>query len=135
MKKISYLFALALGMLLSVNTFAQKSVVSYNTATGKQMIDEKTVAITFQLNNVPNETVKQKFESAFKNSNLGVMNVKSTLQSGGNASYTVTMPKQRHLATLQKMFLTSGIETVSIDGTSVETQKLVEYAQANKAKK
>jgi|SRR6218665_443976 len=129
-KNFTYTLVAAIAMLLSVNAFAQKSIATVSTSTASKMIDEKTSVVTFQVSNVANEAAKQKMIAAFK-SNQGVIDATGTLQ-GTTATYNVTMPKQGRMRTVQAILVKAGIESVNVDGTTVESAKLVEYAHAKK---
>lgn len=121
-------------MGFSLNAIAQKSTAFLLLKSSKQVVDERTAIVTFQLNNVSDEKTKQKFQDSFK-TYQGVREVNATLQSGNMASFSLTMPKKGTSQALQNIFKTAGIETVNIDGKNVETYNLVNYINEQKEKK
>lgn len=137
MKKLIYSLVIALLMGLSVNTFAQKAPIAtmayLNVKTSKKVVDENTAIVTFQLNNITDATIMQKYKNSFAKFQR-VKEVNASLQKGNMASYSIKMDKAGTLETLQKMFTTARIESVNVDGTVVPTKDLAKYKQ-NKAKK
>lgn len=127
MKKITLSLVFAFTMLLSVNAFAQKSVATINTSTGSKMVDEKTTIVTFDVSNVASEVAKKKIADAFK-SCQSVFDASGTLH-GTTATYSVKMAKTGSVRTMQAMLVKAEIETVNLDGTVVESAKLVEHKQ------
>jgi hypothetical protein len=134
MKKLACSIMIALLMGLSVNTFAQKSVAILNTKTAKQVVDGRTAIITFQLTNVTDEISMNKFKDSFKASQ-GVQEVKASSEAGNIVTYSVKMTKQGAAQTLQAMFSSTGIESILIDGTSVDVRKLATHLKEKKAAK
>lgn len=137
MKKIACSLVTALLMGLSVNTFAQKSMAIFNTATAQKIVDEKTVVVTFDLDNITDASAKQKFHTSFERAE-GVRQVASTAQPGNKAAYTLTMYKRGHNAKLQDALVAAGIEELSVDGKVISSKELVryvkEYKKANEKK-
>ncbi|MCW3072329.1 MAG: hypothetical protein JWO44_2219 [Bacteroidetes bacterium] len=134
MKKLSCSLMIALLMGLSVHTFAQKSTAFLNSETSKQVADEKTVVVTFRLDNITDNATRLRFETALKNGE-GVQEVHSTEPQGNVSVYTMKMDKQRAIERLEKIFQQAGIETVNVDGTAMPTSELVSYKRSQKAKK
>lgn len=128
--KFAYSIVTAVLMFFSVSTFAQKSVASISTSTASKMIDEKTAVVTFQVSNIANDAAKQKMADTFK-ACQPVMSVNAALQ-GTTATYNVTMPKQGRAHTIQDMLVKAGVETITVDGKTVESKNFVQYSQDSK---
>ncbi|MCW3103911.1 MAG: hypothetical protein JWO09_2351 [Bacteroidetes bacterium] len=125
---------IALLMGLSANTFAQKSTAFLSAETSKQVVDDKTVVVTFRLDNITDDATRLKFENALKGGE-GVLEVHSTAPQGNISIYTIKMDKQRTVERMEKILQQAGIETVNVDGTTMPTAELAKFKRALKAKK
>jgi hypothetical protein len=134
MKKIISSIAVLFLMAFSVNAVAQKSVAFINTKTANQMVDEKTVNVTLELNNINDEKTSQKFLSSFKSAE-GVHDVKMTTETGNKAIFAIRMPKAGSLKNVQAMLQKAGVETVNVDGENVAIAQFVEFMKGKKADK
>jgi uncharacterized membrane protein YraQ (UPF0718 family) len=134
MKKVICSFVIAFIMGLSANIFAQKSTAYLTEKTVKKEVDERTAIVSFQLSNIADEQSKQKYQDSFK-TYKGVQEVRATLQADNMASFSIKMLKKGTVEALQNMFLAAGIETVNIDGTTVETKEMANHIKAHKEKK
>ena len=140
MKKLVYSLVITFLMGLSVNTIAQNAkqapvaTVAYlNLKTAKKIVDEKTAIVTFQLNNISDESIKERYRNSFSKFQR-VQEVTATLQKGNMASFSIKMDKTGTLPTLQKMLATARVESVNIDGKLVATKDLAKYKQENAKK-
>jgi|GEM_PF-5119671 len=133
MKKLSCSLMIALLMGLSAHTFAQKSTAFLSAETSKQVVDDKTVMVTFRLDNITDDATRLKFENALKNGE-GVQDVHSTQPQGNISVYSIKMEKMRTVERLEKILQQAGIETVNVDGTTMPTSELAKYKRAQKAK-
>lgn len=133
-KNFTYTLVAAIAMFLSVNAFAQKSVAYFNSQTAKQKVNEKTVAYTFQVDNVSNDQQKQAFLTKFK-SNQAVIEVKAGVVAGNKQTYTISLAKAQNKEVLQRLLIGAGIEQVNIDGKVMESSKVIEYLQQEKKNK
>ena len=124
-------------MGLSVNAFAQKAPVAtiayLNVKTCKKVVDDKTAIVTFQLNNISDESTKDKYKNQFAKYQR-VQSVTATLQKGSMASYSIKMDKAGTLETLQKMLTIARVETVNVDGKVVATKDLSKMKKENAKK-
>jgi hypothetical protein len=132
MKKIVCSLVLLFCIGLSYGSFAQKSMAILTRAS-KQTVNERTAIVTFQLDNITTEQVKQKFTDSFK-AMKGVQDVNATMLSDGLASFSMKMPKSDSGMLLQNMFAQAGIESVSVDGKIIAVQNLTEYLKEQKSK-
>ncbi len=127
MKKLICSLVITLIMGLSVNAFAQKAGIAtmayLNVKTSKKVVDEKTAVITFQLNNITDASIMEKYRKSFTKFQR-VQQVTATKQAGNMASYSVKMDKEGTLKSLQTMFATARIPSVNVDGKVVATKDL-----------
>ena len=138
MKKLAYSLVITFLMGLSVNAFAQKATppatMAYlNTKTSKKPVDEKTAIVTFQLNNITDASIMDKYKKFFTKYQR-VQSVTATMEKGNMATYAIKMDKAGTLGALQGLFTSAHIESVNIDGQVLATKELAKYKK-DKAKK
>lgn len=132
MKKIALILIVVLNAL-SVTSHAQSMKAYFDSKTTKNKINDNMVAYTFQVDNITTEKQEQQLEEKFKSSN-SVVNVKGKLMAEGKATYVVSVNKMKNRESMRDMLIAAGINTISVDGTDVETAKSVEYSDSLKEK-
>lgn len=129
MKKLICSLVITFLMGLSVNAFAQaKKAGIANTAylsakTSKKVLDAKTAEVTFQLNNITDASIMDKYKKQFEKFQR-IQKVTATMGKNGMASYTVKMDKENTIGNLKNMFIKARIENVNVDGKVVPTVEL-----------
>ncbi len=135
MKKLVYSLVITFLMGLSVNAFAQKTAIAtmayLNVKTSKKVVDEKTAIVTFQLNNISDANIMDKYKNSFAKYQR-VQSVTTTMGKGNMATYAIKMDKAGTLETLQKMFAAARIESVNVDGKVVATKDLAKEKKSAK---
>lgn len=120
--------AIALTMLLSAKTFAQKTVAYiYKDAPITQV--QKTATFQVVLDNIDNDQEKNEFAGKFKTCKQ-ILSVVPSAITDNKVTYTITMEKENIFMNFQRALSDSNIETTEFFGKQVATHQFGQIAEA-----